>query len=112
MSPLLHLVTLLAAAGDKCTPNYGSFLSFPTWYRYLPGTIDASGKCVPAATSLNDVWLIVAAVIDILLHIAAILAVVMVVYGGFQYITSQGEPEKTGKAKGTLVNALIGLAIS
>jgi hypothetical protein len=58
------------------------------------------------------VWLIVAAVIEIALRVAAIVAVVFVIYGGFSYVTSQGEPEATGRAKNTLVNALVGLAVS
>lgn len=90
----------------------GSFLGFPTWYEYLPGTINSSGLCSPQITSLNDIWLIVAAIIEIMLRVAAIVAVIFVVYGGFSYVTSQGEPDKTGSAKNMLTNALVGLAIA
>jgi hypothetical protein len=61
---------------------------------------------------LTDIWLIVAAIIEIALRIAAIVAVIFIIYGGFSYTTSQGDPEGTAKARGTIVNALIGLAVA
>lgn len=84
-----------------------AFLGFPTWYEYLdhPG-----GQ--PQIHGLGDIWLIVAAIIEILLRVAAIVAVIFIIYGGFSYTTSQGDPEGTGRAKSTLVNALIGLAVA
>lgn len=83
------------------------FFGFPTWYKYL-----SHPNCQPQITSLNDIWLIVAAIIEIALRIAAIVAVVFIIYGGFNYTTSQGDPESTAKAKSTLVNALVGLAVA
>lgn len=84
-----------------------AFLGFPTWYQYLPG-----GGPQPQIQHLTDIWLIVAAIIEILLRVAAIVAVIFIIYGGFSYTTSQGDPEATGRAKGTLVNALVGLAVA
>jgi uncharacterized membrane protein (DUF373 family) len=54
----------------------------------------------------------VAAIIDILLRVAAIAAVVMLVYAGVQYIMSQGEPDKTKKALSSIINACVGLIIA
>ncbi len=101
---MMGLLSLFAASCGQYT-----ILSFPTWYVYLqrdPTT------CNPKITSLTDIWLIVAAIIEILLRIAALAAVVFVIYGGILYTTSQGSPEQTGQAKNTIVNALIGLAIA
>lgn len=39
-------------------------------------------------------------------------AVGFIIFGGFQYMLSQGEPERTKGARSTILNALIGLAIS
>ena len=36
----------------------------------------------------------------------------MVIYGGIEFIMSQGEPDKANKARGTVINALIGLVIA
>ena len=60
----------------------------------------------------NDFWLIGLGIVDILLRVAGLVAVAFVVYGGFMYMTSQGEPDKTSKAKNTLLNSLIGLTIA
>src|ERR1700722_14954688 len=90
----------------------GALLVFPSWYEYLPGTTDANGLCTPGISGLNDIWLIVAAVIEILLRIAALAAVGFVVFGGFQYITSLSEPDKTKRARETIIYAAVGLAIA
>ena len=91
----------------------GDFLGFPKWYKYLNGVNDpTSHLCSPQLSSINDIYLIVAAIIEMLLRIGTLLAVGFVIYGGIQYITSQGEPDKTSKARSTIINALIGLAIS
>lgn len=110
---MISLFTMFAAA---CEPK-GSFFGFPTWYKYLPGvsnTDESSGitTCTPKIEHINDAWLIAAAVIDLLLRIAALGAIVFVIYGGINYIMSQGEPDKAKQARGTIINSLIGLVIS
>ncbi len=105
------LQTILYAphfAGPSC-PG-GSFIGLPPWYKYLPGSTTSMG-CSPQLTSINDVWLIVAAVIEILLRIAAIAAVGIIIYAGIEYTTSQGNPERTGRALHTIIGAAVGLAI-
>ncbi len=84
-----------------------SFLDFPTWYEYLQCNSDNS----PILNNINDIWLIVAAIIEILLRVAALVAVGIIIFAGVEYTTSQGEPEKTGRALKTIISAAIGLAI-
>ena len=62
--------------------------------------------------NITDVWLIVAAVIEILLRVAGMFAVAFVIYGGFRYVTSQAEPDEVNKARQTIISALVSLAIS
>ncbi len=50
-------------------------------------------------------------VIDIALYVSAIVAVIFVIYGGYQYIYAGGNDETSKAGRKTLVNALIGLAI-
>lgn len=118
---MIGLLNFFAAAGDNC--NFGSstsFFGFPRWYEYLPGVQTLSDpsnphsqlSCTPQLTNFANIWLILAAIIGILLRVAALAAVGFVIYGGISYITSQGDPEPTAKAKGTIVNALVGLAIA
>jgi len=89
----------------------GGLLGFPTWYKYLP-PMYVDGICSPQLNSLSAVWLIAAAIIEILLRVAALVAVAFVIYGGFQLITSQGDPNKTAQARSTIINALVGLAVA
>lgn len=98
----------------------GDFLGFPKWYKYLQGanvplstgSVNNGTVCVPQVTSLSDVWLIVAAIIELLLRIGALAAVAFVIYGGIQYLISQGDPAKTAQARTTIINAVIGLVIA
>ena len=92
----------------------GSFFGLPYWHKYLPGTCSkTSGLTLPENFSLFDALpLIMLAVVEILLRIAGMVAIAFVVYGGIQYVISEGEPDKVANAKGTIINALVGLIIA
>ena len=107
------MISLLAQTNNNLGPpcDGGSFLALPTWYKYLPSEA-GSNPCVARIHSINDVWLIIAAVIEIMLRVAALGAIAMVIYGGIQYVTSEGKPDKTASALKTLINAAIGLIIT
>jgi hypothetical protein len=62
--------------------------------------------------SLNAIWLIGLAIFEDLLRVAGVAAVGFVIYGGIRYTTSQGSPEQTSAALGTILHALVGLAIA
>ncbi|HET7630575.1 MAG TPA: pilin [Candidatus Saccharimonadales bacterium] len=85
----------------------GNFLGFPKWYAHLPG----SGSCRPQITSLNQIWVIVLNVVDIVIRLAGIVAIGMIIWGGFKYIKSQGEPGQLSQAKDIIINAIIGLVL-
>ncbi len=90
----------------------GGFFAFPTWYKYLPGKYSGDGVCRPALENIYDFWLVLAAVIDILLRLAALAAVVFVVWGGIKYIQSRGEPQATKEAQQTIINSIVGMVIA
>jgi len=104
------MLPLFTQFADACTAHV--FFGLPTWYSYLTCQKDAQGHLVPIITGPADVWLILAAVIDILLRLSALIAIGFVVYGGVQYTTSQGQPDATAKARNTIISALVGLAIA
>jgi ABC-type Fe3+ transport system permease subunit len=111
---MFQFVSLLAAS---CTPKGGAFLGFPTWYKYLGGVTSPNGAgsanvCLPKVAALSDIWLIVAALVEVLLRVAGYAAIFFVIYGGVQYVTSQGEPDKANRARQTILNALVGLVIA
>lgn len=79
---------------------------------------DISGLCLPAnpyqanANSLaGQVTLggLVRRVLNILLTLAGVVAVLMIVLGGYQYVTSQGADDKAKAGRKTVTNAAIGL---
>lgn len=109
-----NLLTLLAAPlPDSCK---STFFGFPVWYKYLEAADPAN--CEVSFTSLADIWLIVAAVVEILLRLSALIAVLFVLIGGIKFIMSQGDtggggaPNKVAEARKTAINGLIGLVIS
>lgn len=84
------------------------FLMLPAWHRNLRKDLD----CQIVINKLSDIWTIVANIADILIHLAGLLAVVFIIYGGIRYITSQGESENLQSAKKILTNAIIGLILA
>lgn len=110
MIPMLHsLISNFAAA---CAPGSGgSFLGFPTWYKYLDGETVA-GKCSPVMKFPDDIGEILLAVVEILLRVGGLVAVAFVIYGGLRFILSQGDPEKAASARKTIINSLIGTVIA
>ncbi len=107
--PLVNLGSRFA--GAACALPKPNFLKFPTWYEYLRGELVA-GRCTPVFIFPNDIGKILLAIVEIMLRIAALVAVGFVIYGGFRYILSQGEPEQQNQARSTIINALIGLLVS
>ncbi|TXG76668.1 hypothetical protein E6Q11_04205 [Candidatus Dojkabacteria bacterium] len=97
-----------------------SLLGMPHWYKYLEIGNKNGDPCAitgPVDSDGNFNWGVAAprvlvAVVEILLRVAALVAVAFTLYGGFRYILSQGEPDATKKAKGTIVGASVGLVIT
>ncbi|HSX32550.1 MAG TPA: hypothetical protein VLF43_04755 [Candidatus Saccharimonadales bacterium] len=69
--------------------------------------INAAGKL-----DLSIIGLVALGILDILLRVAGLIAVIFIVYAGFEYITAQGEADKAKKALGTIINACVGLGIT
>jgi len=110
-----------AATVDPSCDNTGYFLGLPAWYAYLDIGLEDNDKCAvigpkdPSTGSLDwqkAIPLIALAILELMLRLSGTVAVVFVLYGGFKYITSQGEPEKTKTSRQTITNSLIGLVIS
>ena len=64
---------------------------------------------VPAqSTGLED---IVVRLVNLFSLIIAIVAVIMIIFGGFRYITSGGESSQVTGAKNTIIYAIVGLIV-
>lgn len=107
---LISWVSNMSAAA--CKPGGGGIDFIPPWYKYLPGQTDPTNRCMPQFVMRgSDIGAILLAIVEILLRLGAIVAVFFVVWGGIQYVLSQGSPDKTKDAKDTIVNALIGVVL-
>jgi hypothetical protein len=108
---MLSLLTNFAqTTGGKCAEKGIEII--PTWYHYIDRSVDATGRCGLDFTFPDDIGLILLAIVEILLRVGAIIAVGYIIYAGFMYMTSQGEPDKAKNAQQTITNAVVGLVIA
>jgi|GEM_PF-403706 len=76
--------------------------------------LDVTSNCQSGITSqdatakIND---LIADVINIFSLVVGVVSVIMIIYGGFRYITSGGESNSVSSAKNTILYAIIGLVI-
>jgi cytochrome bd-type quinol oxidase subunit 2 len=69
---------------------------------------DCATSTADAGSSVND---LIADVINIFSLVVGVVSVIMIIYGGFRYITSGGESNSVSSAKNTILYAIIGLVI-
>lgn len=100
---IIGLKYLFAACGQETV-----FFFLPTWYKYL----QFDGSCSVVFNFPGDVWLVAAAVVEMLLRLAGFVAVIAIVISGVRYILSGGNAEKAASARRGVINSFIGLAIA
>jgi ABC-type Fe3+ transport system permease subunit len=71
------------------------------------GGAGEAGNC--SNTSVNS---LISTVVNVLSIFVGVLAVIMIIYSGFRYITSGGDGGRVAGAKNTLIYAIIGLVIA
>ena len=60
----------------------------------------------------NNMETIVKNVVNTAMTVLAVVSVIMLIYGGYNYTTSGGDASKVTKAKNTILYAVIGLIIA
>lgn len=73
--------------------------------------LDVSGGSTTCDEDQGDFQDTLTQIINIISIIVGVIAVIMIIYGGFRYMTSGGDATKVGNAKNTILYALIGLII-
>ena len=87
---------------------------FSVFFISLPVSADIMGvNIVDNAIELgnDDPRRVTVQIINIVLGFLGLIAVIIVIYGGFVWMTSGGNQEDVGKAKKILISGLIGLVI-
>ena len=74
----------------------------------IPDEVKAASGCNESAGTLPDV---IVNILNVVIGVSSFVAVIFIVIGGVQYMTSAGDSSKTQKAKNTILYALIGLAV-
>jgi len=82
--------------------------TFPTWYRGVP----ISASCDFKPTKITDLIKIPINILEMLIQAVAYAAAGYILWGGFKYMKSQGDPSKISEAKTAIINALTGLGIA
>lgn len=64
------------------------------------------------AKSTDSLKSYVGTIVNIILYILGVVAVIMIIIGGFMYVTSSGDATAVTKAKNTIMFAVVGLVIA
>lgn len=59
----------------------------------------------------TDLGAVIQKVLTFVFSLSILAVLIMLVWGGFEWITSGGEKEAVGKARGRIIAALVGLAV-
>jgi hypothetical protein len=70
---------------------------------------NAGGDC---STGEGGISSLIASIVNILSWVVGVAAVIMVLVGGFRYVTSAGDTNAISAAKNTILYAIIGLVIA
>lgn len=91
------------------------FLGLPAWYDGLTDgncNIRSPRQDADGSDLRNYIWTIALNIVAMVMGVMGYLAIGFVMYGGIQYMTAQGDPGKVAKGKKTIMNSVIGLAIT
>jgi hypothetical protein len=118
--PVIMMLTLiapglvpLAVSADVTNCNGGIANSVAT------GAAGAAGQgtngnavdCTATGVDNTSISALAKKVVTIISIVVGAVSVIMIIYGGFRYITSGGDSGRVGSAKNTLIYALVGLLI-
>ena len=118
MSKLSKIITSTIMIAAFCALGLNAFTPFTPAFAddsicnnpHVDDQIKAASGCPSTGTS-DDLPNVVQGIVNAIILIAGVIAVVFIIYGGIQYMTSAGDAGKTKKAKDTILYAAIGLII-
>ena len=118
-SVIMMALVLCGAVGVATIPTAsvsaadcgGNILTLKPWYDGL--TDDSCNIQSPTSDTMSSfIWHIALNIVDDILRIAGYVAFGFVVFGGFLYMTSTGQPEKATRARKTITYGLIGVVVA
>ena len=117
MSKLSKFITSIIMAAAFCALGLNTFTPpTPTFADdsicnnpHVDDQIKSASGCSSGST--DELPNVVQGIANAIILVAGVIAVVFIIYGGIQYMTSAGDSAKTKKAKDTILYAAIGLII-
>lgn len=80
----------------------------PDGYIKIGAPAPGEPNCLPETSAFADY---IGMIYNLAITLSIILATVMVIYGGYRYMTSSGNPETLAEAKDIITGAIIGLVL-
>ncbi len=132
------LATKSVDAGCKCASSGTTDQTAGNWVAYDDGSVtngcDANGgpgpcvdtnpatstcgPCNPLTQAKINMWFrvptlgdLIGNILRLMFFIAGLYALVLLLLGGFEWVSSGGEEKKLGSARGKILNAIIGLVV-
>ena len=99
------------AEGETQCGEIKEFMGLTPWYAGGPTGCLLDDENWTEANLPVTVWTIVLNLVGDVVGILGFLAIGLVIWGGYQYMLSQGDAGKAAKGKMTIVHAMIGLII-
>lgn len=87
------------------------FLFFAPDIALAQGTFGTDPVADNIALASTDIRIIIVRIINVFLGLLGIIAVSIIVYGGFTYMTSGGAEDKIANAKKIMINGVVGLTV-
>jgi hypothetical protein cdivTM_30108 len=108
----------LAMGGTSVVAVLGNSVNTFAGKVKCPDGTDAGANGLASCTKLNntantnDLMGQANTIINVVIGVIGFVAVAFIIFGGFQYTTSAGDPGKVKKAKDTILYGIIGLVVS
>ena len=107
------LLTLLAFSAPMLVPatSYACNNIQSSINTGINNATGSSSSCGSGTTIQTGISSIAATIVNILSVVVGVVAIIMIIYGGFRYISSGGESNNVSSAKNTIIYAIVGLVI-
>ena len=108
----------LAMGGTSVVAVLGNSVNTFAGKVKCPDGTDAGANGLASCTKLNntantnDLMGQANTIINVVIGVIGFVAVTFIIFGGFQYTTSAGDPGKVKKAKDTILYGIIGLVVA
>ena len=110
ITPLIAFSTLLLSSPSYAAEEYGNCQNPCAESCHIPDSAKTAHGC-DGTTNDNPLATEIVNIVNGIIFAAGIVAVIFIVIGGINYMTSAGDPGKVKKGKDTILYAMIGLVI-